>query len=162
MNKGRRILPFALWTACALWTLFIFANSLQTGNESGQMSGNVTQFINDVLHTVSPKLSVGHLFVRKTAHFCEFALLALLFCFAFWSTLVPNVSARVPFERICCVLLALPCAISVAAIDETIQLFVDGRVGSVVDVLIDSSGATCATLIFFLTVALLNRKKNEE
>ena len=162
MIKKTRIHPIFFWAACVLWALFIFVNSMQTGNESGQMSGSVTEMINDALHSISPSLSVGHLFVRKTAHFCEFALLALLFCLAFKATLVVSDGERLPIKRICFVLLAFPSATAVAAIDETIQLFVEGRVGSVVDVLIDSSGAACATLVFFLTLALINRKKNKE
>ena len=161
MSKKIRIHPIFFWVACALWVLFIFVNSMQTGNESGQMSGSVTEAINDALHAISPSLSVGHLFVRKAAHFCEFALLALLFCLAFKVTFVRG-DGHIPFERIYCVLLALPSAMVVAAIDETIQLFVEGRVGSVVDVLIDSAGAAFATLVFFLTLALINRKKNKE
>ena len=162
MYKKIKIHTVIFWVACALWTLFIFANSMKPGNESGQMSGHVTEMINNAIHVIFPSLNVGHLFVRKAAHFCEFALLALLFCLAYRFTFAESGSERVPFERICFVLFALPSAMAVAAIDETIQIFVDGRVGSVVDVLIDSSGAACATIVFFLTLVLLNRKKNRE
>ena len=135
---------------------------MQTGSESGQMSGNVTEMINDVLHVVSPSWNVGHLFVRKAAHFSEFALLALLFCSAYLTIFVPNLCERVPLKRLYCVLWAFPSAVLVAAIDETIQLFVEGRVGSAVDVLIDSAGAACAVIVFFMVLALTNRKKKRE
>ena len=161
-NKKIRVLPIVLWSACLLWVLFIFINSMQTGSESGEMSGNVTEAINEVLHVISPSWNVGHLFVRKAAHFSEFALLALLFGFAYLTTFVSGLDERVPLRRLSCVLLALPSAVLVAAIDETIQLFVEGRVGSAVDVLIDSSGAACSVLVLFMVLALTNRKKNRE
>ena len=47
MSKKIRIHPIFFWVACALWALFIFVNSMQTGNESEQMSGSVTEAIND-------------------------------------------------------------------------------------------------------------------
>jgi VanZ family protein len=161
-NKKVRALPIALWSACILWVLFIFINSMQTGSESGQMSGNVTEAINDVLHLISPSWNVGHRFVRKAAHFSEFALLALLFGFAYLPTFIPDIGGRVPLKRLYCVLWAFPSAVLVAVVDETIQLFVEGRSGSVVDVMIDASGAACSVLVFFMTLVLINRKKNME
>ena len=42
----------------------------------------MTDTINSLLGAIHPSLHVSHLFVRKAAHFCEFAMLALVLCFA--------------------------------------------------------------------------------
>lgn len=161
MRKRSRLLQICFWALSALWVAFIFANSLKSGNESGQMSSSATDIINGVLHLISPSLTVSHFFVRKAAHFSEFALLALLLCFAWWSSFALPTEKRVSLKRLSIALCAFPCSVAVAAADETIQLFVAGRVGAVTDVLIDSAGAACATLIFFMVLVLTNRKSRE-
>ena len=147
-------LPIIFFVASILWALFIFSNSLQTGESSGEMSGSVTDFINSVLGSVSPSLEVTHRFVRKAAHFCEFAMLSTLICFAIYFFFFTHARR----ELLC--LLAIPASTLVAACDETIQLFVDGRGGSVIDVLIDTSGA-CAAVLVFLGITLLIKLHNK-
>lgn len=155
MSKKEKIISFALWCVSAFWIAFIFANSMQTGSESGAMSGSVTDAINAFLGSIHKSLHVSHHFVRKSAHFCEFALLALLLCFAVRSVTRKNDEKRLNWLWL---LSAFFGAVLTAAVDETIQLFVDGRGGSPIDVLIDSSGAACATAVFFLIVWLSKRK----
>ncbi len=162
MRKKLRLLPICFWTLSVIWVVFIFSNSLKPGNESGQMSGSAIDMINGVLHLISPSLTVSHLFVRKAAHFSEFALLACFFSLALWSSFALPTEKCVSLKRLSIVLCAFPCSVAVAAADETIQLFVACRVGAVTDVLIDSAGAACATLIFFAILVLINRKKIKE
>ena len=159
MNKKALYVSITLWSVSFVWIAFIFANSLQTGSESGEMSGSVSRFINQLLSLIHPSLKLSHLFIRKMAHFSEFALLATLLCFAIRSR------CRAQGREVCraeWVLLALPFSVIVAACDETIQLFTDGRSGSAVDVLIDSAGAACATLIFFLALCLTEKSRNKK
>ena len=163
MIKKMRPLPLLLWTFSVFWVLFIFINSMQPGRASGQMSSSATETINRILHTLFPSLEVSNIFVRKMAHFLEFAILGLFFCFSICSSFIFSSRGARSLKRISLVLLAFPCSVAVAAVDETIQLFVEGRVGSPVDVMIDSSGAALATLMFFLVLLFLNRiraKKN--
>ena len=155
MSKREKVISCVLWCVSAFWIVFIFSNSMQTGTESGAMSGSVTDAINAFLGTIHPLLHVSHLFVRKAAHFCEFALLALLLCFSVRSVTRKNDDKRF---NLLWIISAFAGAVMTAATDETIQLFVDGRGGSPVDVLIDSSGAACATAVFFLIVWLSKRK----
>ncbi|MBP3369668.1 MAG: VanZ family protein [Clostridia bacterium] len=162
MRKRAKIFSAVLWTLSLAWIVFIFANSMKTGSESGQMSGSATELINGFLHTLSPSLSVSHLFVRKAAHFSEFAVLACLFCGALWTGFIVPIEERVSLKRLCIVLLALPCSVAVAATDETIQRFVAGRVGAITDVLIDSAGAATATLIFFLVIVLFGKRNKDK
>ena len=150
----KRALLIIFLVASILWALFIFSNSLQTGESSGEMSGSVTEAINKLLGAISPSLEVTHKFVRKAAHFCEFGVLSTLVSFALYFFF-----AKSDKRELWC-LLAIPISALVAACDETIQLFVDGRGGSVVDVLIDTSGA-CAAALIFLGITLIVKLHNK-
>ena len=80
MKKKRGIIIlFCILTF--LWICFIWGNSLKPGSESGEMSGSVLEFINSILKNISPSLMLSHLFVRKLAHFLEFAALGVLASF---------------------------------------------------------------------------------
>ena len=150
----KRALLIIFLVASILWALFIFSNSLQTGESSGEMSGSVTEAINKLLGAISPSLEVTHKFVRKAAHFCEFGVLSTLVSFALYFFF-----AKSDKRELWC-LLAIPISALVAACDETIQLFVDGRGGSAVDVLIDTSGA-CAAALIFLGITLIVKLHNK-
>ena len=67
-------------TATLLWLGFIFGNSLQTGTESGETSGRVHTLINALPELLGLGSPISHHFVRKAAHFTEFAILAALVC----------------------------------------------------------------------------------
>ena len=116
-----------------LFIAVIWGNSLVPGEGSGAMSLGVVDIIHNALRSVGlPFEWVTDFVVRKTAHFCEYALLGILASQA----LDPN--RRV--SRGAIVATALLCA-AVPSIDETIQLFVPGRSGQVTDVLLDCCGA---------------------
>lgn len=146
----KRTLPIVFTVASFVWAIFIFSNSLQTGESSGQLSGSATELINRIIGSVFPTVEVSHLFVRKSAHFCEFALMSLLVSFAIYFF------ARESKRRELLCLIAIPVSALIGACDETIQLFVEGRGASVIDVMIDTSGGATAALIF-LGITLLIR-----
>jgi VanZ family protein len=77
------------------------------------------------------------LVLRKAAHFAEYALL----CALWWRPLRTLMGARRA------ALLALAFASAYAALDEYHQTFVEGRSGSPVDWLIDTSGAALAAYL---------------
>ena len=159
--KNKKYLIAVLWCLAGMWVVFIWWNSTRTGEVSGDMSGGVTATLNSILQKIFPQVEISHRFVRKAAHFCEFGMLAWIFCFAFYITFDLKL-LLMKTTKLCRVLLALPCAMLVAATDETIQLFVEGRGASVVDVMIDSLGALCFTAIFFfalLLIKFLHRQK---
>ena len=56
-------------------------------------------------------------------------------------------------------LIALPFSVLYAASDEVHQLFVDGRAGSAVDVLIDSGGALFGILLAVLAFLIFKKRK---
>ncbi len=133
-----------------LWIAFIFINSMQTGAQSQEASGWVSNFIAGVLNLFGLVLSSEELaiFVRKGAHMFEFFILMLLFA--------QNYSLRFPIKKtlerglLSCVLIAM--------IDELIQLFVSGRSGSIIDVAIDNVGAVFGLLVCLLIFRMKQKK----
>ena len=129
INRGR-------FVALALWLLFIWGHSLLPGEASSSESGFFLQLLRPLIELFGIEdPSVAHIIVRKAAHFSEYAVLGVLAWRALGQESLPATLA---------IGLAAPC------IDETIQLFVDGRVGAVRDVLIDMAGFAFATVIYLL------------
>ena len=111
-----------------LWAGFIFWNSSQNAEVSSALSDGVINIFG---------LTVSEFWVRKSAHFCAFALLGVLIELFF----AADRSVRqIP---ICTILLV--CLLT-ACIDETIQLFPVGRSSELRDVWIDFSGSLTGTL----------------
>ena len=142
--KHRRLLLFVILTL--LIVAFIWSNSCKSGEESGAQSGRLTRFLQGILDPTGkiPQESFHH-FVRKAAHFTEFAALGLSLCGLFRA--IFRDTGRAHF--------AMPVLLSlmVAVADEYIQLFT-GRGSAVADVVLDFSGAlfglAAGLLILFL------------
>ena len=127
-----------------LWVGVIFSFSLQTGEVSGDMSSSILQKMIswaavEVFEEIGPITQIQwdflHLILRKCAHFTEFAILGILSTFTLFQTKVARKAV-----------LAIGFCLAIASMDETLQLFVDGRVGCVTDVLIDVAGAGVGVL----------------
>ena len=146
--KYRRIIAFALLTLMIV--AFIWSNSCKSGAESGAQSGRVTRFLQSILDPDGkiPEESFHH-FVRKAAHFTEFATLGLALCGLFRAIFRVNGSAHFAMP----VLLAL----MVAVADEYIQLFT-GRGSAVADVVLDFSGALFGLATGLLAILLFQKR----
>ena len=132
-----------------LWICVIFAFSLQSGDESGKLSGGIVAWIvglffpDDFAH-----IELVHFLVRKAAHFTEYFILGVLLSLtgreAQWKKgmLLPWILGTM-----------------VACCDETIQLFSDGRAGQITDVMLDSSGVLTGCVILVLFLKLWKHKK---
>lgn len=127
-----------------LWVGVIFSFSLQTGEVSGDISSSILQKVIgwaavEVFEEFEPITQIQwdflHLILRKCAHFTEFAILGMLSTFTLFQTKVARKA-----------LIAIGFCLAIASMDETLQLFVDGRVGNVMDVLIDVAGAGVGVL----------------
>ena len=94
-----------------------------------------TQYVTGINHAV-----------RKTAHFTEYAILAVLLAGALYGD--DRKKSRVFLE-------AVLIAALYAASDEFHQTFVPGRAGKIGDVMLDSAGALCGSA---LATALLGRR----
>ena len=157
MQKKRRFtVLFCVLTF--LWICFIWFNSLKPGKESGELSAWILELVNGGFSIIS--LSVSHLFIRKLAHFLEFAVLGVLLSFVIYFFFELRLSNS--RKRDALLYLALPTSFLVASIDETIQLFVPGRAGLFSDVMIDTSGALCAITVFFLALLIRSKFKKQK
>jgi VanZ family protein len=142
--RAWRYLPLLVWMAL----IFFFS----TGELSGE---NTSRIVRPVLLWLFPdiseeRLALVHFLVRKTSHFTEYALLALLAARAFAT------SSRALLRRrwfICALLLVILYALS----DEFHQTFVPSRTGSIYDSFIDMSGGLTALLLLSL-----RRKRREK
>lgn len=138
-----------LGVATILWVVLIFSFSLQSGEDSGHMSMNALSKIFNVLFpNMEVQLDVWHLFFRKCAHFGEYLVLGLFSMATFLCT-----------EYRKKLLMGISFCMSVAMLDETLQLFVSGRSGSGLDVLIDTAGAITGIGFIFLMQNLKHRKR---
>ena len=85
-----------------------------------------------------PQIDLAHAVVRKLGHMVEYAILAVLW----FRTLYAG--RRLPFTG--SALTALAISVAWAITDELHQSFVPSRTGSVLDVIVDSTGATLILL----------------
>src|SRR5437763_7726083 len=129
-----RYAPLVLWLG-----LIFFAS---TGEFSAE---NTSLIIGPLLHWLFPNISdervnLVHFFVRKLAHFTEYAVLALLAVRAFSHS--SHEAIRHHWFLLSLLLIAL-----YALSDEFHQSFVMTRTASVYDSLIDTSGGLTALLL---------------
>lgn len=156
--KGRRslktIIRIALWLLVALNALAIYSFSAETGPASSKTSAQVTEVAVRMLTTgydTMPQEQQAELIqrfqlpVRKTAHFLAFASLAFFLMLAL---------AQHPIPKARRILLALLCSVVYAIFDELHQSLVPERAYAVVDIVIDSLGASIGLLfsLFFKRV----------
>lgn len=125
----------------------IWGNSLMTGADSGAISGGVLAFLGRFLPVLLTE--AGHTFLRKAAHFSEFALLGLLYC------------GRHRLVRQETPLHLMGFGLAVACIDETIQIFTPGRASSLIDVWIDTSGFALGLAVILTAYKIYNKIKGE-
>ena len=160
--KRKTVIIVLMWTAVLLWSTVIFLMSSQTGEESSQASGGLTVKLVTVLFpdfdskdaAAQDKIYSGvSFFVRKTAHFTEYFILAFFAFFALERSIKINNSLILSFFG------SVLYAVLFAVTDEIHQTSVSGRAGRFTDVLIDSAGALTAAAICFLTVKYLEKRK---
>jgi VanZ family protein len=114
------------WTPVVAWAIIIFLFST-----SYFSADNTSKFIDPILRFLMPgasaaTIALAHGFVRKAAHFTNYAIL-------FWLLVSGPLRERPYFAFGLCVFYAL--------LDEGHQLFVPSRGPSLYDVALDSTGA---------------------
>lgn len=139
MTARRRAWRALLWVMVLGTMGMIFSFSAQPGEQSSDLSTRIAEWILRVfaptVETFAPArrqlvLEEVCFYVRKAAHFGEYAFLA------FWACLLLR-----EYAAACAPLKAWAWATLYAATDEVHQLLVSGRAGMVRDVAIDSAGA---------------------
>ena len=131
------------WVVVLAFTGLIFYNSslpAPVSDESSYFFVNLFAGINAFLDKPVPLPEMNH-YVRKTAHFTEYFVQALLLCNAFQTDRTDRKNYHA-----CILLLSLMTAV----FDEYIQLFSPGRSGQVTDIILDFSGGFTGWLVFQL------------
>lgn len=143
------------WVAAfCLMVCFIWGNSLEPASTSGALSGGVLEVLQGALGALGlPYEWLTDHIVRKCAHFSEYCALGLIGMQAFTPHLRPRSAAAVALTA--ALLVAVP------SLDETVQLFVDGRSGQVSDVALDCSGAACGVALTLAAHALRTRTRRK-
>lgn len=150
MDFMKKYLP---WLPSVIIMVIIFLFSSKPAIESSKDSMGITEFVLDVYETLWNRDIIGEkrdevskileVIVRKTAHFMEYAVLGKAFSYALWKQKMAKGKK---------ILLALMFTILYAITDEVHQLFVPGRSGRVLDVLIDSMGAIVGVTVFAILI----------
>ena len=122
----------------------IWGNSMMTAVDSVAVSGGILELLGRFIPALLTE--AGHTFLRKAAHFSEFALLALLFCGRYRLVHRSTPSHLISF------------GLAVACIDETIQIFTPGRASSLIDVWIDTAGFALGFVVIFAVFTIYHNK----
>jgi VanZ family protein len=136
-----------IWLLVATYIWFIFSNSLMVADASSKLSTKVTWYLINHLQRFGlyADFYTFHHYVRKLAHFTEFAGLGFLVTLAMH--ICPLFKSR--FLNFTLFLVAIPVA------DETIQHFVEGRSSEYFDMLIDGGGFLAGGFFCYVLILIL-------
>ena len=137
-TKKRMILCICLLICCLA---FIWGNSLTNGEDSGNLSGGIMEWINTFLRLDASGADIRHHFIRKGAHFTEFSCLGLLLTWLF------GMMGEKKGHLFCMPLLF---GMMAACMDETIQVFTPDRGPSPIDIWIDTCGVAAGITILLI------------
>ncbi|MGI8470249.1 MAG: VanZ family protein [Pyrinomonadaceae bacterium] len=150
-NKRRerccRYAPLLLWAGVVLFA--------STGSASmAQTSRFIRPFLEFIFPNASDEtLQIYHAYIRKSAHFIEYGILA------FWASRAFANSAK-PILQKYWFIVSFLLVLTVASIDETNQSFNPSRTGSPRDVLLDCAGGAFMILLFAIfRIATKNHKR---
>ena len=149
-RRGRffRYAPLVFWIGVVL-----FASSAQAS------MSQTSRFIRPLLEFLFPAapeevLIIYHGYIRKFAHFAEYAVLGFFAARAFSSS-------SIQFLRKNWFIISLFLVLLTASLDEANQSFLASRTGSIWDILLDASGGL-AMLLAFLIFTKKFRENNQE
>ncbi len=144
MKKSKIILGILI----IAWVCVVWGHSMQPAVVSEQESAGWLEVLSRIVPFITND-DHGMFIVRKAAHFTEYAILGVLLALEL-AYFVKGWLRRF-FEP-------LTFALQASFIDETIQLFVEGRSGQVSDMWIDTAGAALGILI---TLAIIGNRRSK-
>lgn len=151
-NIKINILRFFIIVLIACWMNIVFGFSAQTSNQSSSLSLWVASlFSKDVDFQL-----VLEPYIRKIAHFSEYAIGGSLF-FSLFATFKIKEEKQIMFASLLGFLYAIT--------DEFHQLFIEGRSGQIKDIFIDTLGAITGSLVMCLIIKgfkILKEKRNKK
>ena len=150
-SKRFSVIAFAL-TACMI--LFAWVHSCFPADLSSMESNWVINLIWKAFRLFGAQEAPDEQLIRKLAHYSEYTAIGALMLSCAYSR------DRVRPHRFLAYVLGA--GLLTAVIDETIQLFVEGRAGMIVDVWIDFGGVVTGMLIMLGVYALVSKRKNKK
>jgi VanZ family protein len=147
----RRLWRYGPLVAWACFVLFASSASFSASNTSRIIRPLLLWLFPDISEA---SLASVHFLVRKTAHFSEYAVLALLAARAF------RTSHREQLKRLWW-LAAFALVVCVALVDEYHQSFLPSRTGTIYDSLLDTAGGATALACAALWLSLRRRRAGE-
>ena len=148
LNKKRII----KWVLLIIWmiVIFLFSHQAHSGDTTHSILEQIFPFINN-----NNDIDILNFIIRKSAHITEYIILSLL--------TISLLKEYTKEERII-ILLSIIISFTYACTDEFHQIFVPGRSGQLIDVLIDGTGVATGTCICLLVIKLIesNRKNRTE
>lgn len=160
-NIWINILRLVLIVSIIFWMMVIFGFSSADGETSQSTSDMITERIVECLYEDYEEMPVSlqqerwdniSFVVRKTGHFCEYGILAVLIS-ALMLTYKP-----VAVNKKLLVFAVILCGVY-AITDEVHQGFVAGRSPKIMDVCIDSAGAACGAVFVGMMTAIFEKFK---
>lgn len=134
-----------------IMTLIIWINSFLPADISGAQSGWVVGMVQSILDLFNIEVGVDilSLWVRKLAHFTEFMILGIL-----WFFTIHEYQNNMKKSVIYVIIISVTTAI----LDETIQLFSEGRAFSILDIGIDTLGVLFGLLLCLIFKVMIHEK----
>lgn len=128
------------------WMIIIFMMSNAPSVESINQSNFITNIINKILNVKNIELL--DFIIRKLAHLFEYSVLGILTINCLKEYRIKNI-----------IVLSIILCFIYACSDEIHQLFVVGRSGKFIDVIIDTSGAIIGVLVYNFIYNVLKKQK---
>ncbi len=139
MNKKKTIISWIL-VGILMFIIFYFSN--QASCVSSGTSSGITRRLFDLFNLDEYLVfDTFHGLIRKIAHFCIYFVLGILVYNALFNTLKKYYIELLLYSILIVMLYAFS--------DEVHQLFIVGRSGEFRDVLIDTSGGSIGSLIYY-------------
>ena len=118
-----------------LWMIFIFIMSSFKAVDSDTQSGFIANILSNIFNTNN--VEIINTIIRKLAHMIEYLILGMLMLNCLKDYNIKNI---IMVSILLCILYSIS--------DEVHQLFIDGRSGEILDILIDSIGIIIGNLIY--------------
>ena len=149
-----KIKALVFWLLIAAWTALMFSLSGQTAEASSKLSGGLTDYLLTLLPEGFITFDLLEHILRKTAHFCMFAMEGFLLYMSVYLTFRKRKTA---------VALSVSASVLIATLNELHQLLFEGRSCEFLDVVINSSGActgiAAAVLAYHCYLLMKSRRR---
>ena len=159
--KKKAIIIISISVVLILCIAFIFSNSLKNGSETSSITGTIKDTVSSALQRLGLDINIPKNLINILGHFGEFFLLSAVLTVAA-ALIFPIDFKNVFTKRLWIYASPIALSVTIAFIDEFIQIFSPGRSSDIMDVLVDSIGAIVANaLVMGIIFIIFAIKKNK-